>query len=114
MADLLVDEGVGQNLVQQLRALGLRAYHALEFLPKSADDSLVFLEAQKRHLTIFSWNRDDYVLLTAAWRNWGHGDHYGLISRRASRQQLVPAQTLTVSERYCRDVSSFLNRIELF
>jgi hypothetical protein len=75
MADLLVDEGIGQDLVFRLRVQGLRAFHTLEFLPKGASDSLVFLEAQKRGLTIFTWNRDDYVLLGEAWREWGHGSH---------------------------------------
>src|SRR5579871_2546830 len=66
MADLLVDEGIGQDLVQQLRARGFRVFHTLEFHPKGSSDALVFVEAQRRKLTIFTWNRDDYMLLAEA------------------------------------------------
>src|SRR5579862_7843205 len=90
MADLLVDEGIGLNLVLQLRAQGFRIFHTLEFLPKGAADSLVFLEAQRRQLTVFTWNRDDYTLLAHAWRDWGHGSHYGVISRPTGGNQLSP------------------------
>lgn len=114
MAALLIDEGIGINLVLRLRAQGFRIFHTLEFLPKSAHDSLVFLEAQTRGLTVFTWNRDDFRLLAGAWANWGHGDHYGVISRLEGEQQLDNPQTYSVLERYCRDASSYLNRIELF
>jgi len=114
MAELLVDEGIGRNLVQRLRALNLQAFHVLDFLPKSSDDSLIFQEAQKRQLAIFTWNRDDYLLLAAAWKNWGHGDHYGIISRPEGKPQLGPAQAYQILEQYCRDTTPFLNRIELF
>ncbi len=114
MADLLVDEGIGQDLVQQLRAMGFRVFHTLEFHPKGSSDALVFVEAQRRKLTIFTWNRDDYMLLAEAWSVWGHGDHYGVITRARNRPQLPPQQTLPILEHYCLDSASFLNRIALF
>ena len=114
MASLLVDEGIGQDLVQILVAQGFVAHHWLEFGPKGANDSLVFLEAQRRKLTIFTWNRNDFLLLAIAWRNWGHGDHHGVISRPRGAPQLFRPQLLQVLESYCRDTSSYLNRVELF
>jgi len=54
------------------------------------------------------------MLLSAAWRDWGHGDHQGVISRPERYPQLNPAQTYLALERYCRDASSYRNRIELF
>jgi len=114
MADLLVDEGSGQDLTQRLQAQGFRAFHTLEFLPKGASDALVFLEARRRALTIFTWNRDDYTLLTEAWRNWGHGSHYGVITRPVGQRQPSKPDTYLVLEQYCRDGSSFMDRIELF
>ena len=85
MAALLVDEGIGRDLVQTLVAQGLPAYHWLQFGPKGANDSLVFLEAQQRSLTIFTYNRDDYVLLATAWHNWGHGHHHGTMASSLDR-----------------------------
>lgn len=114
MADLLVDEGIGQNLVSRLRASGCRAFHILEFLPKGSRDSLVFAEAQARQLTLFTYNRGDFLLLAAAWEDWRHGAHHGIITRPLGRPQLPPDQTYRVLETYCRDTSIFLNRIELF
>lgn len=114
MADLLLDEGIGRDVAQQLRVQGCRVFHALEFLPKGVRDSLIFLEAQQRGLTVVTWNRSDYRLLAGSWQDWGHGDFHGIITRRHGQPQLVPAQLLPIVEAYCRDVSSFLNRIELF
>jgi Domain of unknown function (DUF5615) len=114
MAELLIDEGIGQDLAQLLRAQGLPAFHALEFLPKGSSDALVFLEAQTRALTIFTWNPDDYALLAEAWRYWGHGAHHGVISRPIGQRQLSKPETHRVLEQYCRDGSSFVDRIELF
>jgi hypothetical protein len=88
--------------------------HWLDVGPKGASDALVFLEAQRRRLTFFTYNRDDYVLLAAAWSAWGHGDHHGIIARPKRQPQLLPAQTLQIMRHYCADTSSFLNRIELF
>jgi hypothetical protein len=114
MAELPVDEGIWQDLTQRLQAQGFRAFHTLEFLPKGASDALVCLEAQRQALTNFTWNHDDYTLLTAAWRYWGHGSHYGVITRPAGQQQLSKPDTYLVLEQYCRDSSSFVDRIELF
>jgi len=114
MAELLVDEGVGRNLVQDLRARGLRAFHALDFLPKGARVSLVFLEAQRRGLTVFTWNHKHFVLLAEAWGDRGLGAHHGVITRPLGSRQLLPAQALQVMARYCADPASFLNRVELF
>jgi hypothetical protein len=114
MAELLVDEGIGQDLTQRLQAQGLRAFHTLEFLPTGASDALVFLEAQRRALTIVTWNRDDYTLLTEARRHWRHGSHYGVITRSIGQKQLSKPDTYLVLEQYCRDGSSFVDRIELF
>ncbi len=86
----------------------------LELLPKGAHDQRVFLEAQHRGLTIFIWNRKDFVLLSEAWRDWGHGDHHGIIARPERYPQVNPTQVYPVLERYCRDASSYLNRIVLF
>src|SRR5581483_3917755 len=113
MADLLIDEGIGQHLVQRLRAQGYRIFHTFEFLPKGASDSLVFFEAQRRQLTVFTWNRDDFILLAEAWQNWGHGSHYGVISRPEDAQQPAVAEIYLALERYCQDISSFMDRIEL-
>jgi hypothetical protein len=114
MADILVDEGIGQNIVQQLRAQGLHIYHALEFLPKGARDSLIFLEAQQRRLAVFTWNHKHFALLASAWEDWGHGAHHGLITRPIGSRQLMPSETLVTMERFCRDMTSFVGRIELF
>jgi hypothetical protein len=114
MADVLIDEGIGVDIALRLRAQGLQAFHALEFLPKGASDALVFQLAQTRGLTVFTWNRDHFVLLSEAWSHWGHGAHHGVIARLIGKQRLPPADTLRVLEQYCRDGSSFANRIELF
>ena len=114
MANLLVDEGIGQHLVQQVRAQSLAVFHALEFLPKGSEDSLVFLEAQQRQLTIVTWNHDDFTLLAHAWQQWGLGDHFGVITRPARVSQLLPAQLLTVLEQFARDSRSFVNSITTF
>lgn len=114
MASLLVDEGIGRDVVQELAARGYTVHHWLEFGAKEANDSLVFLEAQKRQLTVFTYNRDDFVLLAVAWRNRAHGDHFGVISRPKGQSQLPRSQLLPIMDRYCRDASSFVNRIELF
>ena len=105
---------LGQDLVLRLRAQGFRVFHALEMYPKGTRDSLVFAAAQQRGLTVFTWNRDDYALLAYAWGDWGHGDHFGMIARRKDQPQLGLTQVFPVLERYCRDTSSFVNRIELF
>lgn len=47
MAELLLDEGIGRDLADQLRSQGYQAFHALEFLPKGVRDSLIFGEAQR-------------------------------------------------------------------
>ena len=114
MAALLVDEGIGRDLAQALTGEGFTVVHWLDIGSKGASDSLVFLEAQRRDLTIFTYNRDDYLLLADAWRIWGHGDHHGVIARPRRAQQLPPSQTLQIMRRYCADTSSFVNRIELF
>lgn len=114
MADVLIDEGIGVDIALRLRAQGLQAFHALEFLPKGASDALVFQLAQSRTLTVFTWNRDHFILLTEAWRHWGHGSHYGVIARLIGKSQLSPADAERAVERYCRDSSSFLDRVELF
>jgi hypothetical protein len=105
MAELLVDEGIGQDLTQRLQAQGFRAVHALEFVPKGPTDTLVFLGAQRRALAIFTWNRDDHTFFTEAWRHWGHGSHYGVITRPAGQQQLSKPDAYPVLEQYCRDGS---------
>jgi hypothetical protein len=114
MADLLVDEGIGVHVVQHLRGLGLQAVHALEALPKGSRDSHVFSIAQARALTVFTWNREDYILLAYAWRDWGHGDHHGITTRRPGRPQMTAQQTIAVLTRFCTDSSSYINRVELF
>lgn len=67
MAPLLVDEGIGRDLIQILVAQGHNATHWLDIGSKGAHDAVVFLEAQRRGLTIFTYNRDDYLLLANAW-----------------------------------------------
>jgi hypothetical protein len=114
MAELLVDEGIGQDLTQRLQAQGFRAFHMLEFLPKGASDAPVFQVAQRRALTIFRWNRDAHALLTEAWRHWGAGSHYGVITRALGQIQLSRLDTYLVFEQYCRDGSAFVDRVELF
>jgi hypothetical protein len=93
---------------------GFAAVHALDVLPKGARDGLVFREAQHRGLTVFTWNHKHFELLAEAWRDWGLGDHHGVITRPLGGRQLPVAQTLQVLARYCADPSSFINRIELF
>src|SRR5262249_14576216 len=80
MAVLLIDEGSGVDIALRLRTQGLQTFHALEFLPKGASDALVFQLAQTRSLTVFTWNRDHFVLLAEAWNHWGHGAHFGVIA----------------------------------
>jgi hypothetical protein len=114
MADVLIDEGIGVDIALRLRAQGLGAFHALEFLPKGASDALVFQLAQSQALTIFTCNRDHFVLLTEAWQLWGHGSHHGVIARLIGKPQPSPADAQRAVDRYCRDGSSFVDRIELF
>lgn len=114
MAALLVDEGIGRDLVLMILAQGYTAHHWLDVGAKGASDALVFWEAQRRHLTLFTYNRDDYLLLVSAWQAWGLGDHHGMITRAKRSPQLPPAQTLQIMVRYCRDTAPFINRIEYF
>ncbi len=74
MANLLVDEGIGRDLVRQLRTQGFRIFHALEVVQKGDRDSLVFLEAQRRSLAVFTYNHRHFVLLAHAWSDWGLGE----------------------------------------
>lgn len=113
MASLLVDEGIGRDLVASLVAQGFAAYHWLDFGPKHTHDSLVFLQAQQRGLTVFTLNRRDFVFAAICWQNWGIGDHQGLIASREGKQPTPPV-LLGVMQRFCADTTSFANRIELF
>jgi hypothetical protein len=114
MADVLLDEGIGVDIALRLRVQGLQAFHALEFSPKGASDALVLQLAQTRGLTVLSWNRDHFILLTEAWRHWGHGSYHGVIARLIGKSQLSPADAQRAVEQYCRDDSSFVDRIDLF
>lgn len=114
MAALLVDEGIGQHLVDMLITQGLNAIHWLSIGRKGVHDSVVFFEAQRRGLTVFTHNRDDYLLLATAWQNWGLGDHQGIIAPRQHKTQLPPSQLYPIMAQFCADTSSFVNRIELF
>jgi len=114
MAALLVDEGIGQHLVDRLVAQGFIAIHWLAIGRKGAEDSVVFFEAQQRSLTVFTHNRDDYTLLAAAWQNWNLGDHRGVIAPRKHKTQIPPSQLYPIMALFCADTSSFVNRIELF
>jgi len=116
MAALLVDEGVSRDLARQLVAQGYTVLHWLDIGHKGDHDALVFLAAQKRRLTVFTWNRDDFVFAATCWHNWGHGDHQGLIVPKEGkyRTQLLPPQLYPIMARFCADTTSFLNRIETF
>lgn len=116
MAALLVDEGISRDLVQQLVGQGLSAIHWLDIGSKGTHDSLVFWEAQRRGLTVFTWNRDDFVFAAVCWQNWGHGDHHGIIVPKQGkyRAQLPPAQLYPILVHHSADTSSFVNRIEIF
>lgn len=115
MAALLVDEGIGRDLVQRLVAQGFPAIHWLDIGRKTAHDSVVFFEAQQRHLTVFTWNRDDYLFTATCWRNWSLGDHHGVIAPKKRRNnQLPPPLLYPILVRYCQDTTSYLNRVELF
>jgi hypothetical protein len=114
MAALLVDEGIRRDLVRAMVTQGFSALHWLDIGTRQANDSIVFLEAQRRGLSVFTHNREDFVLLATAWRNWGLGDHQGVIAPMPRKQQLAPLQLYPVMVRYCADNSLFVNRIELF
>jgi predicted nuclease of predicted toxin-antitoxin system len=75
MARLLVDEGIRRHLVAALVAQGYEARHWLEVGPKGAHDSLVFWEAQRLGLTLFTLNRNDFIFAAICWTNWGLGAH---------------------------------------
>lgn len=109
----LVDEGIGRNLVAALVAQGYTAHHWLEVGPKHTHDSLVFLQAQQRCLTVVTLNRTDFLFAAICWKNWGVGDHHGLIAPREGLQP-PPPLILRTMERFCADSSSFMNRIEIF
>jgi Domain of unknown function (DUF5615) len=113
MARLLVDEGIGRDLVRALVAQGFTALHAIDLGLKGAHDSFVFLEAQHRQLSVFTRNRGDFVFAAKSWSNWGLGDHQGVIAPRIGSQP-SPAELLTAMLRNCADASSFVNRIEIF
>lgn len=113
MASLLVDEGIGKNLVAAVVAQGFTAIHWLDIGRKHSHDSLVFLAAQQRKLTVLTLNRDDFIFTATCWANWGLGSHHGVISPREGPQP-SPATLLRVMLQYCADTSSFLDRIEIF
>ncbi|MGH2517406.1 MAG: DUF5615 family PIN-like protein [Ktedonobacterales bacterium] len=108
-----MDEGIGRNLVVALVAQGFTAHHWLEFGAKHTHDSLVFLEAQRRGLTLFTLNRKDFVFAATCWTNWGLGDHRDVIAPKEGAQPLPPL-LLRAMQRFCADTSSFVNRIETF
>jgi len=116
MTALLVDEGISRDLVHQLVAQGLMAIHWLDIGSKGSHDAIVFWEAQRRQLTIFTWNRDDFMFAANCWQAWGHGEHHGMIVPKQGkyRTQLLTAQLYPILERYCLDTSSFVNRVEFF
>ena len=68
MAALLVDEGIGRDLVQALVAQGYSALHVIDMGLKGAHDAIVFAEAQRQGLSVFTRNRDDFVFATICWR----------------------------------------------
>jgi hypothetical protein len=113
MARLLVDEGISRDLVAAIVAQGGVAFHALDTGPKGQHDTVLFHEAQRRQLTIFTLNRAHFLLLAEAWQVWGMGDHYGLIVPKPGPQpsnQIL----LLILQRFCQDSSLFVNRIEFF
>ncbi|MBA2679027.1 MAG: DUF5615 family PIN-like protein [Ktedonobacteraceae bacterium] len=113
MAALYVDEGISRQLVIDLVAQGFVIVHALDLGPKGRHDTVLFREAQQRQTTIFTLNRADFLFLATAWQEWGLGNYFGIITPKPGKQPtpIVIAQTLL---QYCRDTSSFINRIELF
>lgn len=113
MAGVLVDEGISRALVADAVAQGMTAIHAIDIGLKSQHDSLVFLAAQRRGLTVLTLNRDDFIFCAITWHNWGHGDHFGVVAPREGPQ---PTNAVLLREllRVCADTSSWLNRIELF
>jgi len=113
MAALLVDEGIGRDLVQALVIQGYSALHVIDIGLKGAHDVVVFLEAQRRGLSVFTRNRDDSVFAATCWRTWGLGDHQGVIAPHEGSQP-SRADLYTALLRYCADTSSFVNFIELF
>jgi len=113
MAALLVDEGIGRDLVQALVAQGYTALHVIDTGLKGTHDAVVFLEAQQRGLTVFTRNRDDFVFAATCWRSWSLGDHQGVIAPREGSQP-SRADLYMAMLRFCADTSSFVNRIELF
>jgi|GEM_PF-6118212 len=64
MASLLVDEGIGRDLLQALVAQSYQAIHWLDSGHKGAHDALVFLAAQQRSLTIFTHNLLPIITMT--------------------------------------------------
>lgn len=113
MAQLLVDEGIGRNLVQDLVAQGFVVFHAIDLGLKGMHDARIFLEAQRRNLTIFTRNRVDFIFAATCWTTWGLGTHHGIIAPRAGTMP-TPAELAATLLRYCADSSSFADRIELF
>lgn len=113
MASILVDEGISRALVADAVAQGMTAIHAIDIGLKSQHDSLVFLEAQRRGLTMLTLNRDDFIFCATSWRNWGHGDHFGIVAPKEGPQP-TKNELLRVLLRVCADTSTWLNRIELF
>ena len=113
MTALLVDEGISRDLVMAIAGQGYTAIHALDIGPKGQHDALLFLEAQRRHLTMFTLNRGHFVQLTEAWQIWGLGDHHGLIALKPGPQPTNTA-LLLILQRFGSDPTSFINRIEYF
>ncbi len=113
MTALLVDEGIGIDLLAPLWNQGYTAIHWLHIGAKGAHDSLVFLETQQRGLTVFTLNRDDFRFAAICWENWKLGNHHGVIAPRRGPQPAPPV-LLAAMDRFCADQSSFINRIELF
>jgi predicted nuclease of predicted toxin-antitoxin system len=113
MAQLLVDEGIGRNLVQDLVVQGNAAFHAIDLGLKGMHDARIFLEAQQRKLTIFTRNREDFVFAATCWTAWGLGPHHGIIAPRAGTMP-TPAEIAAEMLRFCADSSSFIDRIALF
>lgn len=86
MIRVLIDEGISRDIARDLRSGGYEVVHALDLGLKSQSDPVVFHAAQSRSAAICTKNRDDYVLLASAWREWRLGTHHGIITPRRGPQ----------------------------
>lgn len=107
---LLIDEGVSRDIVQALTAQGYHVEHVIDLGLKRKGDWLIFLTAQQRQAVVCTSNRRDFEMLANAWRAWGLGSHYGIITSKRKHQP-SPDEWLQALQRILTSVPTLTDRV---